>query len=184
MYKLLIGLLFISVNYSIQVDYAIIGVIPDFIGYILIGQALRELEDEATYFVAARGPVKIMTLVSIFMYIIDLTGIVRYGFLSEVIDSLKGVLYMALGFACLIMFVYITYLITCGVQEMEGEYNQDMNGDGLMLTWKWMVGVKATYYCLSLILPYVLYLTEIFTVALMLTVVLYLLHFYKSARSY
>lgn len=184
MYKLLIGILLISVNFSIEIDYMTIGLVPDFIGYMLIGRALYELEDEATYFVAAQGPVFIMKIVSVLMYIIDLTGIVKYGAISEFLGGLMGVLYMVIGFACLIMFVYITYLITSGIQEMEGEYNEDMNGDRLMTAWKWMVGVKAVNYCLVLIAPYLPYMVQVLTIALLLTLVLYLVQFYRSARVY
>ena len=184
MYKLLIGILLISVNFSIEIGYITIGLVPDFIGYILIGRALYELEDEAKYFVAAKGPVKIMSIVSILMYIIDLTGAVRYGFLFELLGVAIGIIYMLVGFACLIMFAYITYLITSGVQEMEGEYNEDMNGDKLMTAWKWMIGVKAVSYCLALIAPYLPFVPLALTSTLVLTLVIYLVQFYKSARAY
>lgn len=184
MYQILVGFVFISMNFYINFGYSAIGLIPDFVGYFLIGRALYELEDEATHFRAAKGSVKIMTVVSIVAYILDLTGIIKYSPFSRILIEVTGVLNMAIGFGCLVMYAYITYLITLGVQEMEGEYNEDMNGTGLMTAWKWMIGAKALNYCMVIIGAFLPDVSVVTSLLVLITLVLYFVQFYKCARRY
>ena len=98
MYKILVGLFFISVNYYMNIDGLRVGILPDFIGYFLIGWALKELEDEATHFKAARGAVRVMMIASIVMYILEIMEIINGGMIARFLGGMLGVTYMAVEF--------------------------------------------------------------------------------------
>lgn len=182
MYKILVGLVFISVNYYMNFDGLRVGILPDFIGYFLIGLALKEFEDEATHFKAARGSVRVMMIVSIVMYILEIIEIIHGGIIVKVLGGMFGVTYMAIELVYLVMYAYITYLITLGMQEIE--YDDEMDDDGLMTAWKWVFGTKAFCYCCILISGYLPYLSQVTTVAVLVALAFYMIQFFKCAKRY
>lgn len=55
MSNIFIGALFVFLNFTININGIKIGLIPDFIGYIIMVKGLAELENESPYFLKAKG---------------------------------------------------------------------------------------------------------------------------------
>ena len=75
MSNIFIGALFVFLNFTININGIKIGLIPDFIGYIIMVKGLAELENESPYFLKAKGFAKGMAVYTAILYAMDLFGL-------------------------------------------------------------------------------------------------------------
>ena len=184
MYKILVGMILALFDIVISIDHMRIDIVPDFVGYILIWRELVELEDEATYFVAAEKNAYFMKIFMLAFFVLDLFGIKSAIFKMGLFGSLTTIVYLLVEAFIVVMFLYIAYDITCGVQEMEEEYEEDMCGDELMRAWK-VMAIASAIYMLCYIISF--YLSEIGLITSVLVIVAqtyYLVRFCACARRY
>ncbi len=125
MKNIFIGFIFIFLNLNLNLGNSQIGLIPDFVGYIVMINGLVEMAGESTLFMKVKPYVTGMAVYTGVLYLFDLVGVsVSLGSLSYV-----------LAFTSTAVSLYISYHIVMGVIDMEGKYNTPLNGDSLKSTW-------------------------------------------------
>jgi len=134
-------MLFIFFDFNIDTETARIGLIPDFIGYILIVYGLNELINKSGFFKKTKPFAIVMAVYTGVLYAMDLFGVT-----SDI-----TVISFILGLASTIMSLYISYNIVMGVKDMETVYSQQLNGDSLLLMWKLLAVFSIIIYALVLI---------------------------------
>ena len=109
MQKIFTGLLLVSFDFNLTLGSCVIGLIPDFLGYIFIRKGVQELREESLCFARLDPWTLGMAVYSGILYLLDLFGIgLRPGFFSYL-----------MGAASLAASLYISYFIVRGVQDME-----------------------------------------------------------------
>ena len=136
MRSIFIGFLLIFLDFNFNIGESTIGLIPDFIGYILLVQGLREMEPESARFPQAR-PFAVGTgIYSAITYALDLFGVTNQ----------LGGLGIALGFLYTIVSLCLAWLVVKGVQEAEQRRRTDLNGHSLWTAWLLMAVFQLISY--------------------------------------
>lgn len=131
MQKIFLGLLFVFLNFHISIGSCQIGLIPDFVGYLLMGKGLEEMAGESTFFVRAKPLTMVMVLYTAALYAMDLFSLSVHLWL----------LGWVLGLAALGISLVISYWIVCGVREMETARHWNLRGQHLSGMWMCMAVV-------------------------------------------
>ena len=125
MKNIFIGFILIFLDFSLNIGNSKIGLIPDFVGYIVMISGLEEMARESTLFKKVKPYAAGMAVYTGVLYLLDLVG-------ASV--SLGALTYL-LAFTSTAVSLYISYNIVMGVIDMEGKYNTPLNGDSLKSTW-------------------------------------------------
>ncbi|SHI18015.1 hypothetical protein SAMN02745823_03082 [Sporobacter termitidis DSM 10068] len=125
MKKIFIGFLLIFLDFSLNLGNSRIGLIPDFIGYIVMINGLLEMAEESPLFIKVKPFATFMAVYTGIVYFIDLVGI----------SASPGFLSIVLGIVSAVISLYISYNIIMGVKDMEEIYNTPLNGSSLKSTW-------------------------------------------------
>jgi hypothetical protein len=141
MKNIFIGLILVFLDFNITLGNSKIGLIPDFIGYIVMITGLVEMSWESPMFAKVKPYVTGMAVYSGIIYILDLFG-------ASV--SLGAFTYI-LAIISTTISLYISYNIVMGVIDMEGKYTTDLNGDNLKSNWKLLVIFDVLSFLLLLI---------------------------------
>lgn len=142
MKNIFIGFILIFLDFSLNIGNSQIGLIPDFVGYIVMISGLEEMAVESTLFIKVKPYVTGMALYSGLLYVLDLIGVyVTLGILSYVLALIS-----------IALSLYISYNIVMGVIDMEGKYNTILNGDSLKSTWT-LLAVFNILTFVSLLIP-------------------------------
>jgi uncharacterized protein involved in cysteine biosynthesis len=165
-----IGLLLIFLDFSLNLNNVHIGLIPDFIGYLVMLGGLAELTEESPLFDKVRPFAVGMAVYTGILYALDLFGVsASLGYLS----ALLGIISTAVS-------LYITYDIVMGVREMEETYHADLNGDRLYSAWK-LQAIFSLVSFFSLLLPL---LALVFILAAFCAAVYFLVMFNRAKNRY
>ena len=138
------GLFFTTLNFDFTSGSIKIGLIPSFIGYILMLKGIDELSKESEAFTKIRIYAKGMAIYSTLTYIIDLIG------MSYIIPSGLDVI---IGIGANIVAFYITYNIIMGIADIEKRYELDLNSHGLYSIWMGSLILTGLMYLTLLVLP-------------------------------
>lgn len=141
MRKLFIGMIFVFLDFTINLNTARIGLIPDFVGYIIMMQGLSELSEQSDRFINIRPFVLGMAVYSGALYLFDLLGI----------TASAGIGSWLLGLISTGISLYISYSIVMGVMDIEQSQMRDLNGAKLLQVWKAYAIVSAAVFLLYLI---------------------------------
>ena len=141
MRKIFIGMLFVFLDFTINLNTSRIGLIPDFIGYIIMVQGLVELADESFWFEKVKPHAIGMAIYTGALYAFDLFGI----------SESTGILSWLLGLISTGISLYISYGIVMGVQNIESMQNRNLDGDELMAKWKMYAILSLIIYLLVFI---------------------------------
>lgn len=125
MRNIFIGFLMVFLDFNLTLNNAQIGLIPDFIGYIVMIKGLAELADESPQFPKVKPYAAGMAVYTGILYFLDLTGV----------SASLGALAYLLAVASTAVSLFISYHIVIGVNEMEVRYGAFLNGDSLKSTW-------------------------------------------------
>jgi len=142
MKNIFIGFLLIFLDFSLNLGNSKIGLIPDFIGYIVMINGLVEMAEESLLFMKVKPYAAGMAVYTGILYLLDIIGF----------SASLGALSYILAITSTIISLYISYSIVIGVKEMEGKYNTLLNGDSLKSTWT----ILAVFYVVtfvSLLIP-------------------------------
>lgn len=112
-------------------------------GYFLLLQGLRELEEESGVFSDTRPFVVGMTVYTAILWVGALLGVTGTGNLLSILLSLVST----------VVSLYISWSIIQGVQEMEERHQADLNSAGMSLAWKVLLVADIVSYVLTLVLP-------------------------------
>lgn len=170
MKNIFLGLILVFLDINITIGNGQIGLIPDFIGYIIMINGLAEMARESNYFSKAKPWAIAMAVYTGIQYFLTLIG-----FTSSWIA-----LALILGITAAIVSLYISYAIVMGVKEMEGTYGVSLNGDSLKATWM-LLAVFSILSFVALIIPA---LALIFLIASFVVAIIFLFAFNKAKNLY
>lgn len=171
MKKIFYGMLFVFFNFTINFGDSIIGLIPDFIGYILMMIGCNELKETSGCFVKVKPVLIGMTILSVIFYILDFLGL-------GTINS--AVLLLLINGIAVFGSLYSTYMITCGVVDMEKIQHLELAADKLMYKWK----VKAMFMILGYLVIFIPIASLICMLVSFIFSIIYLFDFNHSKNCY
>lgn len=174
MRNLFVGLLFVFLDFNLDFGLTRVGLIPDFIGYIMIMIGLNELIFLSPRFKKAHPFAIGMVVYSSVLYVADFFGVwVQFG-------GISGWLGLGLGLVSVAVSLYISYCIVKGVHDLEIEEGRDLNGERLFSTWKLLAIFSAISYVI-IIIPV---LGIISIVASLVVGIIFLVAFNKTKNAY
>ena len=173
-----IGMLFLFLNFNIDIGAARVGLIPSFIGYYFMFKGLSEVKELSDRFVKIVPFVTGMIVYSGILYTMDL-----FGFSTE-IDFMygtrtSGTIIAILGFVSVILSLYISYNIIMGIKDIEVVKEQSLNSKQLYSIWKLMAVLSFLTFALLLAQIPVLAIVSIIT---NFVVMIYYLYAFNKAR--
>ncbi len=115
MIKLAIGMLFILMNFSLDIGDLSINILPEFVGYLLFLSAVDKLKTKSSYFDKMSGLLFFMSMYKIADYIVSMLNI-NSGTIATV--------FFYGGIVTTILGLIIQYRVFCGIDEMA--YNDDV----------------------------------------------------------
>lgn len=140
--KILVGLCMVLLEFNINLEAAVIGLIPDFIGYILLVMGLKEMVSESGFFQKSIPLSEGMAVYSAVCYLLDLLGI----------TGINDLLVIILGIINTACFFYILYLMIKGIEEMQTKSGKNLYTDSLNNIWLSLLVLNAGAY-LFLFIP-------------------------------
>lgn len=170
MRNIMIGFLLVFLDFNLNINASKIGLLPDFIGYIIMGKGLLEMAGDSSLFMKAKPFVSAMAVYSGILYFMDLFG------MSVSLGGLSYILSIISVFASL----YISYQIVMGVVEMEAKYNINLNAANLRSTW-------IIFACFNVMTPLsilVPLITLVFIIISFILAICFLISFNRSKNLY
>ena len=167
MSKIFAGMIFIFINFHINVGSVRVGLIPNFIGYIFILLGLMQLEGFSPRFTKVKPLAAIMIMYSLVTYVLDLIG-VSYS-AGLLLGIILGVVYMGVS-------LYISYNIVTAVKEIEEAEAQNLNSESLFNAWI----LSVLFGALTLIIFLVPLLGIFVLVVAFVFAINYLVKFYRT----
>ncbi len=137
------GLLFVFLDLEVPFGNWKVGLIPDFIGYILIFAGLAELAAGKDRFSRMRPPAAAMAVYTGILYGIDLLGFSYY---------FDPIVPFALGLVSALGALYISYNIVRGVKDLEASLEQSLGSRPLFTVWIVLAAVSLAV-CALFLLP-------------------------------
>lgn len=131
------GFFFIYLNFNLSVNAHTLNVLPEFVGYFLLLQGLRELEEESGVFSDTRPFVVGMTVYTAILWVGALLGVTGAGSLLSILLSLVSTA----------VSLYISWSIIQGVREMEERHQADLNSAGMSLALEGASGCRHCIIC-------------------------------------
>lgn len=169
MNTIFVGMIFTLFNINIKLSGSSIGLLPDFVGYILIIRGLDKLAEQSTQFAKARPWAVGMAVYTGVTYGLALLGIVQSGIVQFILGALAQAAALTL-----------TYWIVAGVREIETARVRDLLGQRLKSLWLYHAVVSGIAYGFGAI-PVI---GAIAAVAAMITGILFLAAFYQSKKQF
>jgi len=170
MKNIMTGFLFIFLDFSLNLGNSKIGLIPDFIGYIIMIKGLEEMAEESNFFIKIKPYVTGMAIYSGFLYFMDLFGA----------SVSLGIMTYLFTLTSIVVSLYISYNIVMGVIEMEGTYHTFLNGNTLKSTWQFL----AIFNVLSFVSLLILVAAIFFILATFVVAICFLVAFSNSKNRY
>ncbi|MCD7738958.1 MAG: hypothetical protein LUH58_07965 [Lachnospiraceae bacterium] len=126
MQKIFIGMLLVFFDLTVNANGHVVGVLPDFVGYIFIFMGCREMSQESNHFSRAYPFIVGMAVYGTVIWVLQLFGITYYG------DTWP---FAVLSMAVTCVSLYIDYCIILGVRDMEDTYNSSFRSGTLENVW-------------------------------------------------
>ena len=127
MNKIFWGMIFMFFNFNIDLGATRIGLIPDFVGYMILLNGLNELSQLSNKFEQVKPYTVGMVIYTGVLYGMNLFGLSTWT---------VGPMTIILGIISTIVYLYISYHIVMGVKDIEIENNKELNFASLYRTWK------------------------------------------------
>ena len=159
-------------------------ILPDFIGYALIFAGANKLSVKSPYFSETR-------IFAVIMCIVSFSGLLHLETVTVESDSLFMLLMMLLSVLMMLIPLYMMYLITRGMGDLEWETASYLDVDTLMRVWKFDV-MAILLLCVASVLSILLLniLAELWIVVAILTICVlvanlaWVICFYKCWKRY
>ena len=126
MTKIFVGMLLVFLNFNFNINHITIGLIPSFLGYIVMLLGLRELAQLSGWFSKAQPCALAMAVYTTGTYLMDLFGV----------SAWLGFFGIGLGLISTVVSLVIGYMIVMGIKEAQTARQQSLNADQLYFTWK------------------------------------------------
>jgi hypothetical protein len=160
----------IFLDFNLNLGNSQIGLIPDFAGYLVMINGLKEMSVESPMFMKVKPFASAMAVYTAVLYAMELFGI----------SSSLGAFSYILAIASTIISLYISYYIVMGVMDLEEKYSTLFNGSGLKSTWT----LLAVFNILSFISLVVPVLSVVFIVVAFIVAIVFLVSFNTAKRLY
>lgn len=125
MNRLFWGLLFCLLDYKLTVGTAVIGLLPDFLGFFLLMKGMEELSGENRFFDRGRHLAFGMIIVSVILYAADLMNP----------GSMAHVWFWALELIGLVVMLVLIRMMITGILWLEHDNGLKLRGDLLKSFW-------------------------------------------------
>ena len=169
MSKIFGGFLLIFLEYNITKGNIVLGLLPDFVGYICIVAGLCDVVTDGAYFRKARLLAIILSFYSAVVYVLNLLGIAgKWQILS-----------WALSIITTLATLGISYLIVKGLPEAEQKYNAKLSSKSIRICWM-IMAVFQVVMILALWVPVLVLLM----VPNFLATIVFLVMFFQACKVY
>lgn len=169
MSKIFIGFILIFLDFNLNLGNSQIGLLPDFIGYIMMINGIDEMALESPLFMKVKPYATFMAVYSGIIYLLDLLGI-----------SLGVALAYLIGLMSTAISLYISYNIIIGVIDIEDRYSKSLNGSTLKSTWT-LFAIFSILTMVSLFFPVLAVISALIS---FVTAICFLFAFNKSKNYY
>ncbi|MFQ9510974.1 MAG: hypothetical protein ACLRZ7_08725 [Lachnospiraceae bacterium] len=126
--RIVVGLLFLLFQFDLDRNGVKIGLIPDFVGFFLIGSGLLRIRRDSAQCEAAIPWAMGLGMFSFIVYMANLFGINAIPYIEVLLDHVIP-----------IVTLYLYYLIADGILQIEKKNRRDLNGDYLKRAWFYLV---------------------------------------------
>jgi hypothetical protein len=165
------GLFFILLDFNVTFNTCVLGLLPDFVGFLLILRGLKELQQYSAEFVKIQPVVILMAVSKFITYLLDLTGVTAQ---NQTVMAVVGLVF-------LLFYLYIEYEIICGIRDMERVLEMDCNARPLLSLWK----VIACFGILAnLVYIFAPAVSILFLIVLVIADLVFLYTFYQAKKLY
>lgn len=172
--KLLVGIIFVFFDFSITIGNADIGLIPDFIGYLLILKGIDEMSRFSERFVKVKLVSKIMFAYSLVVYVANLLNFIFYSYTSYTI------VIVVLAFISKICSLYIAYRINICIKDIQNTTGKYLYADEL-------IKALATVIVFNLLLLLTIVIHFLFTIGVIVSIFVnayYIFVFYRTRSAF
>lgn len=174
------GLVLSFFNFNLEVGGSIIGLLPDFLGYILIWRGAGQILVQSRWLEKLRGPAVFMAFITGADYLMNLFGII---IVHEI-----AIIFLLIGIIGTVVRVYILYCLTKAVGDIGETLDVYLCADKLHKAWVVIAICQAVdVLCLLMIAA----APDLATIASMMSVIAsfvgylwYLIVFYSSRKFY
>lgn len=156
-------------DFNLDIGSIRIGLIPDFMGYILMIKGLTEIERFSEHFIKTKPFANGMLIFSIIIYVMDFLSISPI--LGTFINTVLGILSMILS-------LLIVYKIILGIKDIEDNMLIDLHSKQLYSTWKLLAFLSILVYILIFIPSFIL-----LCVLMNLVVNIYFLYMFNKSKN-
>ena len=169
MSKIFGGFLLIFFEYNLTKGNIVLGLLPDFVGYLCIVAGLCEVVSDGIHFRKARLFAIVMSFGSAVTYILNLVGIAgKWQILSWTLSIITTLATLA-----------ISYLIVKGLPEAEQKYNAKLSSKSIRICWI----IMAVFQLLMILALWVPVLVLLMVPNFIATIV-FLVMFFQACKVY
>lgn len=165
------GFFFILLDFNLTFNTCVLGLLPDFVGFLLILRGLKELQKYSAEFVKIQPVVILMAASKFVTYLLDLTGV----------TAQNQTVMVVVGLIFLLFYLYIEYAIICGIRDMERILEMDCNAKPLLSLWKIIACCSILSNLVFIFAPAV---SILFLVVLVIADLVFLFTFYQAKKLY
>lgn len=135
MKKFFWGFFFVFLNFNLNFNQYSLNILPDFAGYILLFQGMRELGEESRWFQSIRPFAAGMAVYTAILWLGDLLGVGSGSEYQQILTDILGLL-------AAIVALYVSWGLAQGVLDMEDRRGADLNGQRIDKMWKALAAVQ------------------------------------------
>lgn len=178
MRKLFWGFFFIYLNFNLNLNQYSLNILPNFVGYILLLQGIKQLEEESCFFRRARPFAVGMAMYEAVLWLGAVFGI----------ETDRGI-GTVLGWISMVVALYVSWLLIQGVLEIERQSGTDLLGAQMYSRWKLLAGLQVIGKLLGLVanlanLNMLFAVASVVIIVSLVAIILYLLCWKRTADAY
>lgn len=171
MKNIFIGLLFVFLDFNLNLNTVKIELIPDFVGYIIMAKGLVELFEESDRFIKIKPYVTGMAVYTGIVFFMDLLGITVS--LGDFVGLILGILSTAIS-------LYISYNIVMGIKDMETASGVELNSFSLYKCWR----LLAVFTLITYVIFFIPFLAVLSIITALVSAICFLVAFNQSKNLY
>ncbi len=165
------GLLLLNLNLTISVGDNAINLLPSFAGMLLLSRGMERLGGKSRFFANSSGVAMMFAFYAAAVWLMDFFGLT---------STLPEKVSLGIGLLQTGMMLYLTYIITVGMKELEKAVKADLNADSLKLFWYFSVVLNIGIY-IGYWIPAIALMCMVMNFFLS---ILFVYTFYKGGKSY
>lgn len=163
------GYFFVLINFNITSGNSVIGLFPDFIGYILIYKGNQLLRSYSNRFVKIQPTVILLAILTAITYMLDILGVTAKNYYFNVFCMIILIL----------IGIYAQYHVVHGILDIQRTQNIELNAETLLSTWK----IAAVINILSLFFM-ATQIALLFLLLAMMANIIFLILLYQTKKLY